>query len=507
MPPLKPLPGWLAAMLSVWAGCLIPLSLAPFNLWLLGLLGITGLALLLQGQSAARAWWRALLFGLGLYGLGTSWIYVSIHDYGNASAPLAALLTGLFTAFMALLFSLPFYLYGRWFSHRPLNLLLAFPALWLLGEWLRTWLLTGFPWLYPGYGHLDTWLAGWAPVVGVLGLSLILGLTAGLVAYWLWHGRQGTRASRMSLLLLLFWPLGLALKPLDWSQPQGDPVSLGMVQPNIPQALKWDPNFVEPTLARLEKLSEDLWDKDLIIWPEAAIPQVYHQMQPFIEELEAQARTRQTALISGIIYDHLSAERGWVYHNSLVGLGEAQGLYHKQRLVPFGEYVPLEAWLRGLIDFFDLPTSVITSGPARQPGLQLGELNIAPFICYEIVYPDQVARNARNSQLLLTVSNDAWFADSIGPLQHLQMAQMRALETGRELGRSTNNGVSALIDHKGGIKARGEQFVEETLSGELQPRTGLTPFMRWGTWPLLVLALGVLAWAWWGGRRTRDAEC
>lgn len=505
------LPGWLNPLLAVLAGSLVPLSLAPFNLWPLGLLGVTGLALLLQGQSAARAWWLALLFGLGLYTLGTSWVYVSIHGYGNASAPLAVLLTGLFVAFMALVFSLPFYLYGRWFSQHAISLLLAFPALWLLGEWVRSWLLTGFPWLYLGYGHLDTWLAGWAPVVGVMGLSLALCLTAGLAAYWLWHWRRDTRAGRISLLLLLLWPLGLALKPLDWTQPQGAPVSIGMVQPNIPQELKWRPDFVQPTLDRLQRLSKGLWDRDLIIWPEAAIPQVYHQMQPFMKKLETQASTSQTGVISGIIYDDLSAGQSWVYHNTLVGLGKAQGLYHKQRLVPFGEYVPLEAWLRGLIDFFDLPTSVITAGPARQPGLQLGEVTIAPFICYEIVYPDQVARDARGSQLLLTVSNDAWFADSIGPLQHLQMAQMRALETGRELARSTNNGVSALIDHKGRIKARGEQFVEETLSGELQPRSGLTPFMRWGTWPMLFLAVGLLVLAFGrgarnGGRRTPMAR-
>ena len=506
----RPASGWLTTPLAVLAGALVPFSLAPFNLWPLGLLGVTGLALLLQEQSAARAWWRALLFGLGFYTLGTSWVYVSIHGYGNASVPLALLLTGLFVAFMALVFSLPFYIYGRWFSRHPLGLLSAFPALWLLGEWLRSWLLTGFPWLYLGYGHLDTWLAGWAPVVGVMGLSLILCLTAGLIAYWLQflfcrrQERQDRRPSRISLLLLLLWPLGLALKPVDWTHPQGSPLSLGMVQPNIPQELKWDPAFVQPTLDRLKSLSEALWDKDLIIWPEAAIPQVYHQMQPFMEELEVQARASQTGLISGIIYDDLSAGQGWVYHNTLVGLGDAQGLYHKQRLVPFGEYMPLEVWLRGLIDFFDLPTSIITPGPAQQTGLQLGELNIAPFICYEIVYPDQVARDARGSQLLLTVSNDAWFADSIGPLQHLQMAQMRALETGRDLARGTNNGVSALVDHKGRIKARGAQFVEETLSGELQPRTGLTPFMRWGTWPVLILALVLLALA---RRRTPDAEC
>jgi len=481
---LARLPGWAAWLLCVAAGALVPLSFAPFDLWPLALIGLMAFALLLDQQSGRSAWWRAWGFGIGLYGVGVSWIFISIHSFGNASAPLAAVMTGLFVLFVALVFSLPFYLYGRWFSQHSLGPLLAFPALYLLGEWLRGWLLTGFPWLYLGYGHLETWLAGWAPVTGVLGLSLILLLTASVTAQWLLRPSRPRTQIAATLLVFGLWLVGWGLSQIEWTQPQGEPVTVGMIQPNIPQDRKWDPTFFEPTLQRLDGLSEDLWDNDWLIWPEAAIPRVYHQMLPYLETLNERAEETQTGFITGIIFDE---RRKGEYYNSVVGLGPALGIYHKRRLVPFGEYVPLEDWLRGLIDFFDLPTSIISRGPWEQSGLQIGDVGISASVCYEVVYPDLVARSARDRQVLLTISNDGWFADSIGPLQHMQMARMRALETGRPMIRATNNGVSAFVDHRGQIEKRAEQFVQTSLEGSVQPRSGSTLFMRWGSWPVAIV--------------------
>jgi len=487
--PLERLPVWASWPACVLAGALIPLSLAPFDLWHLSLVGMLLFALLLQGRGGRSAWWRSYLFGLGLYGVGVSWIYVSIHNYGNASAPLAALMTGLFVLFMALVFSLPFWVYGRWFSQRRWALLLAFPALWLLGEWLRGWLLTGFPWLYLGYAHLDTWLLGWAPLLGVMGISLIVALSAALAAHWLTQPQRGRVTLVATVTILLLWPMGQILKQFEWTRPDGESLRVGMIQPNIPQELKWDPEFFLPTLDRLRGLSDELWDNDWLIWPEAAVPRVYHRVLPFLNEINERAYDTDTALITGIIYDD-SEDRN--YYNSIVGMGNAQGMYHKRRLVPFGEYVPLESQLRGLIDFFDMPTSIISRGPANQAGLQVGDTDLAAAICYEIVYPDLVARSARNSQVLLTISNDGWFADSIGPLQHMQKARMRSVETGRYMIRSTNNGISAIVNPQGQIIARAEQFAQTTLEGEVQPRSGVTPFMRWGSHPLAVLSVLVL---------------
>ena len=482
----------IATLLALIAGALVPLAFAPFDLWPLAMLGLLGLALLVHRQSGRSALWRSFCFGVGLYGVGASWVFVSIHVHGNAPIPLAALMTGLFVVFIALVFSLPFLIYGRWFSHRPLALMVAFPLLWLLGEWLRSWLLTGFPWLYLGYGHLESWLAGWAPILGVMGVGLIMVLSAGLIAHWLplWHAKIRPRPHHwgLTVLILALWPAGLALKQTAWTDISTTPISVGMVQPNIPQELKWRPEFMQPTLDRLMAMSDDLWHHDWLIWPEAAIPQVYHRMLPFLDQIHSQATLTDTALISGIIYDDPHQRQ---YYNSLAGFGTALGLYHKRRLVPFGEYVPLENWLRGLIHFFDMPTSIIDQGPAHQRGIQVGERLISPSVCYEVAYPDLVASSARDTQVLLTVSNDAWFANSLGPLQHMQMARMRALETGRYLVRSTNNGISAIVNPQGQITVRSEQFVAQTLSGDVYPAQGMTPFMRWGSWPL-ALGAGVL---------------
>ncbi|MDH4041784.1 MAG: apolipoprotein N-acyltransferase, partial [Gammaproteobacteria bacterium] len=179
------------------------------------------------------------------------------------------------------------------------------------------------------------------------------------------------------------------------------------------------------------------------------------------------------------------AEQGDGYFNSVIAVGQGEGVYHKQHLVPFGEYVPLERQLRGLIAFFDLPMSAFSSGPPDQPPLRAGAYRVAPFLCYEVVYPELVARSARNSDLLLTISNDSWFGKSIGPLQHLQMAQMRALENGRYMIRGTNNGVSAIIDQRGQIVARTDQFVEATLTGDVEVMLGNTPFGTFGVTPVI----------------------
>ncbi|MDO3382911.1 apolipoprotein N-acyltransferase [Gilvimarinus algae] len=483
--------GWYnAASLALLAGGLQPLALAPFNLWPLAILGLAVFALLMFKVSARRAMLVAGCFGAGLYGVGISWIYVAIHEFGNASALLAASLTALFVLFMALVFALPFVVCRSLLGHGRLGVLLGFPACYLLGEWLRSWLLTGFPWLYVGYGHLESPLAGWAPLLGVLGVGYIAVFSAATLASWAFFVRPSGNLWMASVSVVAFWLVGWALADVHWTRINHDhPVSVAMVQPNVPQEVKWDPAQAEPTLDRLMALSEPHWNADWLIWPEAAVPLTYHNALDFLNELTRQASRSQTGVITGIIYDDHAQRK---FYNSLAGFGDALGIYHKRRLVPFGEYVPLEDWLRGTIEFFDLPTSYIHPGPDEQSGLQVGDVSIAPTICYEVVYPSLVANSAHHRNVLLTVSNDAWFADSIGPLQHLQMARMRALETGRYLLRSTNNGVSAIIGPKGQVLGRTEQFVSATLTGRVYPAYGDTPFMRWGSLPVVALGFALL---------------
>lgn len=486
-----PAPPFLRAIalpaLALLAGAIYPLSLAPWNWWPAGLLSVAALAALLHQGSQRQLAARTFAFGLGLFGTGSSWVYYSIHDYGYAPVPLALLLTGLFTLLLAAVFVLPFLLL-RPLAHRaPLAWLTAFAALWVLGELLRGWLFTGFPWLFLGYGHLGTPLAGWAPVGGVYLISFIAALTAG----WLGLGRCWPARRRQALAgfgaLLLGWGGGWLLTGVEFTRPAGEPVTVSLIQPNLSLETKWDEQAMAYILAGLNEQSDAHWGQQLVIWPESAIPDFAHRVTPFLRAIDEQARRHGSTFITGIP----TASAPGRYYNSLIALGEGQGQYDKHHLVPFGEYVPFERWLRGLIHFFDLPMSQFSAGPRGQAHLSTGDLRIGSAICYEVAYPRLVAEQSRDAHLLVTVSNDAWFGDSIGPLQHLQIVQMRSLENGRWFARATNNGVTALIDHRGRIASELPQFTREELSGTVIPRLGTTPFQRIPGWLFVTVYVAV----------------
>ncbi len=419
-----------------------------------------------------------------MFGSGVSWVYVSIHVYGYASVALASFLTILFCAGLALLQALLAWCYVRFVRPLPGGMLVGFPALWVLFEWLRSWLLTGFPWLYLGYAHIDTWIAGWAPVIGVYGLSFICALS-GSCLFLTWRSRKaGAALLTYAVLMSLLWVGGSQLKPIEWVAPaQRESLSVAIYQPNIPQENKWDRAWYKPILQKYQDSTEPLYGVDILVWPESAIPNYYQRAGEFLDPIAERAAAAETSLISGIPYISSDSKSS---HNSIIALGNGEGVYHKQRLVPFGEYVPLEDLLRGLIAFFDLPMSSFSPGPGGQEALRAGGYRVAPFICYEVVYPDLVAQSANNADLLITISNDSWFGNSIGPLQHLQMAQMRALENGRYMIRATNNGVSAIINHRGQIIAETPQFVSATLRGEVELMLGGTAVSRFGSRPVIL---------------------
>lgn len=480
-------------LLALIAGSLLPLALAPLSWRPLALLSLALWLWTLTNLSANRAAWRGLLFGLGSFGLGVSWVYVSIHLYGHAPAVLAALLTLLFVIVLALFPALLAWLltrFGIYFRAAPVTL---FPLLWVAMEWLRGWVLSGFPWLQPGTAALDTPWAGWLPLLGVLGTSYLVALLAALLTHAL------CRKSHWGwplLGLLLISGGGELSQRHGWTRPlPQNTVTVGVVQPNIPQDLKWTEAMQESTLARLSQLSEPLWGVNLLVWPEAAVPLFFHQAQSYLAQSGRKAEQSGSALLLGIpfmVRDQHSS--GFVAHNSLIALGTGDGFYHKQRLVPFGEYVPLEQWLRGIITFFDLPMSDFTPGAAQQPLITTVQgWRILPLICYEVAYAD-LAR-AQQADILLTVSNDAWFGDSLGPWQHLEIARLRAVENGRPLVRSTNDGISALIDHQGKLLLQSQRFAQQSLSGSITLTEGQTPYHRFGDWPLFGIALVTLAFA------------
>ncbi|MEM8941128.1 MAG: apolipoprotein N-acyltransferase [Pseudomonadota bacterium] len=490
----RSLPLWQVLLLAPVGGALVTLSLAPFAVWPAAVAGCALLAYLLAGCTATQALGRGWLFGIGLFGTGCSWVFVSIHTYGNASVLLAGLLTFAFCAGLALLYALQSWIYVRIVRPLPGGMLLGFAALWVFGEWTRSWLLTGFPWMYLGYAHVDTWIAGWGPVFGVFGLSFVIAFTASCL-FLAWRNPQPAALVTYSGLLATLWGGGLLLKPIEWVALASDqPVTVALYQPNIPQEKKWDRRYYPTILQQYSGALAPIFSNDIIIWPEAAIPRLYDLAQDFLEPIDRRAKVSDTTLITGIPTRDSSGRT----YNSVVALGLGTGKYDKQRLVPFGEYVPLEAQLRGLIDFFDLPMSSFSLGSTEQKPLQAGNHRIAPLICYEVVYPELAAKAARNAELLLTISNDSWFGDSIGPLQHLEMVRMRALENGRFVLRGTNDGISAIIDHRGNIVAKSARFEETVVEGEAQVMLGNTPFTSFGSTPilsalaLLLFAMGVL---------------
>ena len=482
-------------LLAAVAGALVTLSLAPFGYWPLGIISCAALAYLLDDLSAAQAALRGWFYGFGMFAAGTSWVYVSIHTFGNAPAPLAAALTLLFSMGLGLFLAIPLYAYGRFMPANRWAKTLGFAAFWGLAEWLRSWLLTGFPWLFLGYGHLESPLAGWAPVVGVMSISFIVALTGATLSDLIRH-RQAHWPSL--IITLCLWLAGPLLNTINWTQPssKGD-IKVALVQANIPQKIKWDRDQYWPTLNLYRELSAPLWaTSDIVIWPEAAIPDYYQTAKPFLDSQSVLASNHNSTLITGLPTTQLDESGQRQFFNSMIALGAGEGLYHKQQLVPFGEYVPLEHWLRGLIDFFDLPMSAFTAGERNQPLLKAGDVLLSPSVCYEVVYADLVASTVPAADVLLTVSNDAWFGESIGPLQHMEMAQMRALETGRYMIRATGNGISAIVDERGHILQRSQQFKREVLTGTAQLREGATPFALTGTLPFvlgcLALSIGLI---------------
>jgi apolipoprotein N-acyltransferase len=482
-------PGLAGDLAAAASATLVTLSLAPFAFWPLSVASLLILIYLLQELKPTQAARRGWFFGMGLFASGTSWVYVSIHVYGNAGVPLALFLIVLFCAGLALFGALTCWIYVRFLQNTPLGKLLGFPAIWVLGEWFRSWFLTGFPWLLTGYSQTDGPLQGWVPLLGVYGISLLIALTASSL-HWLLE-KQGAIRWLPAVLCLLIWISGPLMKQIEWVEPQGPAIEVSLVQANIPQELKWLPEHLDSTLDTYLDLTDNLWGKEVIIWPEAAIPRLRDQAVGFLQKVNDLALQSNSALITGIPTRQLT-DNNYRFYNSIIAMGRGGGNYSKQRLVPFGEYVPLENWLGGLIQLFDLPMSSFSGGRPDQAALNANGIMMGASICYEVVYPNLVSRSARQADILITLSNDTWFGGSIGPLQHLQMARLRALENGRYMLRATNNGISAIIDHNGKVVVRGQQFTREVINGQAQPMAGMTPVTRFGYYPALAISIMLL---------------
>jgi apolipoprotein N-acyltransferase len=495
---------WRGKILALLAGGCLPLAFAPIGVFPLAVVSPGILFWLCLDSSPRRAFIIGHLFGVGFFGVGISWVAVSFYRFGGMGGVLSVAATLLFVVFLALFPALLAWLSRRFFSrlNSTAYLLLLMPMLWVLFEWIRGWILTGFPWLNLGYSQTDSFLAGLAPVLGVYGISWVVALSAGLLV-WLGNMPERRRIIGACALVAVWGGAGLLLL-IEWSMPHDRPLTASLIQGNVPQNLKWRPEQRAPTIDLYTRLSRERWDRDIIIWPETALPAYYHQAEIFLQGLAREARDNGGAeLLIGLPV--LSGENNEHYYNSVVRVGvgpddsesNPSQIYYKSHLVPFGEYIPLKGLLGGLLDILQVPMANFSRGAPDQPLLELAGHKIGVSICYEDVFGEEVIRGLPEAKLLVNVSNDAWFGDSFAPHQHLQMARMRSMETSRPMLRATNNGVSAIIDHRGQVLATSAQFEVAVLDGQVQPRTGATLYVRVGNWPVLMglfLVLGFCVW-------------
>jgi len=471
-------------VLAALGGLLFPLAFAPFDQPALAPVALGLLFAAWLKATPGQAFRCGYLFGLGQYGLGTGWIYISLHDYGGASGWEATGLTALFALCMALYPGLAGWLAVRGFrGSSGLRLMAVFPAVWMLVEWFRGWFLTGFTWLQVGYSQTDTLLAAIAPVLGSYGVGWVTALLAGMafaLPHLHGHGRKRVFAS---LLLILLASHGL--NRMDWAEPDGTPFRATLIQGNVPQDAKWQPEFLQNTLLRYARMTREHWDSRLIVWPETAIPAFYHQVrEAFLDPLETEARRHGSDLLIGTPYLDPATRQ---YYNALVTLGQTPGFYFKRHLVPFGEYLPLRPLLGFILDMLDIPLSDFAVGATGQAPLQAAGYPLVASICYEDIFGQESLDGLPAARYLVNVTNDAWFGDSLAPHQHVQMARMRALETARYLLRATNTGVSAVIGPDGRIRARAPLFQISQTTAMIQPLTGITPYVRWGDYAFLTL--------------------
>ncbi|MDD2915801.1 MAG: apolipoprotein N-acyltransferase [Gallionella sp.] len=514
------------------AGLLCVSGFAPFGIFVMPVLALAALfALWSRTDKPSAAAWLGFAFGLGLFVAGVGWIYVALHDYGGMPLPLALPATLLFAAFLALFPALGGYAQARFPVSNGWRAVLVMPAAWVLIEWLRGTIFTGFPWLTFGYAHHDSPLAGYAPLFGVYGVSLVAAVSAGLLAILLdrlcsnlkpvrpepfdiaqeslVEGSGGSTGSPRTVggfskqisrdfitaivAIVLLWSLGALLRNVAWTQPLGEPFSVALVQGNIAQDIKFNEDALVGTLETYRSLTLQNPAR-LTVLPETALPLFRHEVpQQLVEQLRDHARKNGGDILIG------SFERNnGSYYNSVFTLGTAdEQHYRKQHLVVFGEFIPLRPLLGWFINgVLDIPMGDLARGDARQAPLDVAGQLVAADICYEDVFGEEIIRALPEATLLVNFTNDAWYGHSHAAAQHNQISQMRALESGRMMLRATNTGVTSIIGANGQLIRQLPQHQQAVLNGTAQGYQGITPYARWGNIAVMLLIALMLAYTW-----------
>ena len=501
-------------LIVLLAGVTLTLAYAPFSLWIIPFLALPVTFFVFLKYPKLSGFKAGFAFGVGWFGAGISWVHVSIANFGGLPLIGSLALMAMLVSYLALFPATAFWLYRKFIGKEVVGLYLkalSFSIIWFLMEWIRSWFLTGFPWLSLGYTQINGPLASLYPVVGETGVTFVLVFFCFYIGYLLSNILSDAKSDKrpniikFTVAALLISIVSLVPRQLQFTEITPQKVKVAMVQGNIKQELRWVPEQDIPTMEKYLELSKGLWDNDIMLWPEAAVPKLEPLAQEYLNLVDALAFESNTGLITGIVNYNFETNEAY---NNLIVLGKASreqqaseyqyfhaNRYSKHHLLPIGEFIPMESWLRGLAPIFDLPMSSFTRGDYEQHNLQVNGYQMLPAICFEIAFPGQIAANLReHTDFLLTVSNDAWFGESHGPAQHLEIAQVRAAEFGLPLLRATNNGITAFINHKGELISSAPQFQEAYISAELNLTSGVTPYRYWGNFPLWLMCMLASIW-------------
>jgi len=473
-------------VIAFLAGAATVVAFAPAGVYPVALITLALLAHRWSEASPRGCFMAGFWFGLGFFVTGVSWVYVSMSEFGGMPPPLAAFSTAFFCAFLALFPATAGWLQARIPAPAAVRICLLIPAAWTVFEWLRGVIFTGFPWISIGYASVGWPMQGYAPLGGVYLLTFLTLLLAGLVLLAFQNKRSMAAVLGFTAILVI----GEALRNVEWTAPEGAPVEASLLQGNVQQEMKFRPEQYAAILDTYLRLASESQAR-LIILPETAVPRFYDQVDPgYLEQLAAVAQRNGGDLLLGVP----SRTGPRTYYNSVVSLGRSpRQIYPQTHLVPFGEFVPPGfAWVMRMVE---IPMSDFSRGPLAPPPLEVAGLRVAVNVCYEDAFGDEIAAQLPAATLLVNVSNVAWFGDSLAPTQHLQMARLRSIETGRMHLAATNTGVTAAIDRDGSLLGRLPQYTEGRLDVRAQGYAGTTPYARLRDWPILALCLGLLvAW-------------
>ncbi len=491
----------LPMLFAALAGAASVFSFAPFGWWPVAMLSLAFLFYQVgMDTSIKRSTLIGWAFGFGWSVAGMHWLYITMNRFGHIPGPMAVAAVCLLGMYMGL-FSAFATGVSTWLRRRlslPVKsfLLLVLPFAWGLSEWMRGWVMTGFPWVASGYAHNASPLAGYAPLIGVYGVGVIVALCASCIVMltqkWRMMG-AGVLAATLSA--------GFGLTYVTWTTPHGQPISVRLAQGNVAQQAKFDAGQIAVALEMYRSMVLS-GRADLIALPETAIARLPENLPPdYLPSLERHAVASNSHLLYGI---PISDGPG-MYANSIKGFSPTGQAYRfdKQHLVPFGEFVP--AGFRWFVDMMKMPLADMTRGAEVQAPFAVKDQLVLPNVCYEDVFGEEIAlqlrSTARPATILLNVSNLAWFGESIAIPQHLQISQMRSVETGRPMLRSTNTGATAHIDGRGKVVNALPNYTHGMLEASVQGMAGMTPFIRFGNYTMLVLAALALLVAWLSGRK------